>query len=231
MPFYFSSSHMSARQKIDVFPHSEYALTQHRSCRKHADQSPAAKLQRMKLRFDNLGTIRSVEAVCLVHSHNHPHVLLLEMTVGQTSVFRLPGGKCLSDEEDTVCLQRKLRKKLFGGVGGRQGGDKTAALASSNAADDTETISGIRVGEVLSTWVRPNFDPLMYPYRPVHITKEKEVRTVFLVHLDASLTFSVPSDYRLVTVPLFEIFDNAPKYGNVIAGIPHTLSRLHMNLC
>ena len=220
------------RPKVDVFAYSNYAVTEAESCRKHADQSPAAKLFRMKQRFDNFGLIRSVEAVCLVHAHDHPHVLLLESLVGATSVFRLPGGKCTSDEDEVACLHRKLNKKLFhdlapggGGAAGGAGGGASVAPVGEGGTQP------YRVGDLLCTWTRPNFDPLMYPYRPPHVQKVKEVRSIYLVHLEREAGLQVPKDYRLVAVPLFDLFDNAAKYGNVIAGVPHVVSRLHVNLC
>lgn len=39
---------------------------------------------------------RSVDAVLLVHEHNHPHVLLLQMG---SSFFRLPGGRLKVGED------------------------------------------------------------------------------------------------------------------------------------
>jgi cleavage and polyadenylation specificity factor subunit 5 len=199
----------SIRPKVDVHGHSNYVITEAESCRKHKDQTPAARLTRMKRRFETSGIIRSVEAVLLVHVHDHPHILLLEAHHGNATVYRLPGGKCRANEEDEECLVRKLGKKLFHGVDGVP----------------------FRVGELLSTWVRPHFDPLMYPYKPVHVAKEKEMRSVFLVHLDPQVSMGVPRDYRLVAVPLFDLYDNAAKYGSVVAGVPHVLSRLHINLC
>ena len=205
----------TARPKIDVYPHSNYVHTQGGPSRKHQDQSPQAKLQRMKARFEAHGAIRSVEGVLLVHLHGHPHVLLLETTVGTNSVFRLPGGKCRGDEDDAQCLVRKLHKKVFGRT-------DDAAAASEPP---------FRVGELLATWCRPNFDPLMYPYKPAHVTAEKETRSLYAVHLDAEATMRIPSEYGLVAVPLFELFDNAARFGAVIAGIPHNVSRMHVNLC
>lgn len=40
-------------------------------------------------RYAEQGLQRHVEAVLLVHQHNHPHVLLLQTGLGS---FKLPGG-------------------------------------------------------------------------------------------------------------------------------------------
>lgn len=206
------------RPKVDVYPHTNYVSAQRPAARKHTDQSAQAKLGRMKARFDAHGAIRSVEAVMLVHVHDHPHVLLLETTIGTNQIYRLPGGKCRRDEDEIECLLRKLDKKVFG-------------VADSSNERKGPAAPPCRVGELLATWIRPNFDPLMYPYKPVHVTHEKEIRSVYLVHLHSEAPMRIPSDCNLVAVPLFELFDNAGRFGAVIAGVPHNLSRLHVNLC
>jgi hypothetical protein len=43
------------------------------------DTSVPARLQRMKEKYEKEGMRRTVEAVLLVHQHNHPHVLLLQI--------------------------------------------------------------------------------------------------------------------------------------------------------
>lgn len=43
------------------------------------DTSVNARLNRMKERFEEEGMRTSVDAVLLVHEHNHPHILLLQI--------------------------------------------------------------------------------------------------------------------------------------------------------
>jgi hypothetical protein len=43
------------------------------------DASVAARLSRMKEKYEKEGMRRSVEGVLLVHQHKHPHVLLLQI--------------------------------------------------------------------------------------------------------------------------------------------------------
>lgn len=52
------------------------------------DSSVQARFQRMREEFTTMGMRRSVEAVLLVHEHNLPHVLLLQLG---TTFFKLPG--------------------------------------------------------------------------------------------------------------------------------------------
>lgn len=43
------------------------------------DRTVEARFNRMREDFENFGMRRSVEAVLLVHEHNLPHVLLLQL--------------------------------------------------------------------------------------------------------------------------------------------------------
>ncbi|XP_022802231.1 cleavage and polyadenylation specificity factor subunit 5-like [Stylophora pistillata] len=81
------------------------------------------------------------------------------------------------------------------------------------------------VEDTLGNWWRPNFEAPQYPYIPAHITKPKEQRKLFLVQLGEKANFAVPRNYKLVAAPLFELYDNSPGYGPVIASLPQALSR------
>lgn len=93
----------------------------------------------------------------------------------------------------------------------------------------------MQVGECVAIWWRPNFETIMYPYCPPHITKPKvksyvpstnihhylpwnysncwyllmqECKKLFLVHLSEREYFAVPKNLKLLAVPLFELYDN-----------------------
>lgn len=66
------------------------------------DSSVQARFQRMREEFTTMGMRRSVEAVLLVHEHNLPHVLLLQLG---TTFFKLPG--------ETIRTYFPRKKKLF----------------------------------------------------------------------------------------------------------------------
>ena len=85
-----------------------------------------------------------------------------------------------------------------------------------------------RIGEVLGTYYRPNFENIMYPYCPAHIARPKEIRRLYLVQLPEKCYLAVPKNYRLVAVPLFEIYDHMQRYGPVISAIPQLLSRFNI---
>ncbi|KAJ3120868.1 hypothetical protein HK098_004184 [Nowakowskiella sp. JEL0407] len=79
------------------------------------------------------------------------------------------------------------------------------------------------IGELLATWWRPNFETFVYPYIPAHITKPKEMKKVYLVHLPQKKVLSVPNNMRLLAVPLFELYDNSYRYGQQLTALPHIL--------
>jgi cleavage and polyadenylation specificity factor subunit 5 len=43
----------------------------------------------------------------------------------------------------------------------------------------------------VATWVRPHFEELLYPYTPPHVTRPKETRRIFVVHLPEKCYFAV----------------------------------------
>ena len=85
------------------------------------------------------------------------------------------------------------------------------------------------IGDCVGCFYRPNFENLMYPYLPPHITKPKEIKTLYMVHLPSSCYFAVPSNLKLIAVPMFELYDKIDKYGPLIAGLPSMLSRFQVS--
>ncbi len=43
------------------------------------------------------------------------------------------------------------------------------------------------------------------------------------------VTFAVPKNYKLLAVPMFELYDNMARYGAQIASLPFLLSRVSFN--
>jgi cleavage and polyadenylation specificity factor subunit 5 len=168
------------------------------------DPHPAARMKRAEAKFQVEGIRRVVEAVLLVHIKGHPHVLLLNTK----QYFVLPGGKLKPGEDEVSGLKRKLNDKL-GAVEG-------------NSIE-------WEIGEVLANWWRIGNEPVFFPYLPVHSTKPKEVRKVFLVHLPEKCTFYHPENLELSAVPLMDLYNNAEGYGNILSAIPVLLSRLSVN--
>lgn len=46
--------------------------------------------------YEKQGMRRSVEGILVVHEHNHPHILMLQLSV---SFFKLPGGRLRAGED------------------------------------------------------------------------------------------------------------------------------------
>ncbi|KPA86732.1 hypothetical protein ABB37_00816 [Leptomonas pyrrhocoris] len=221
-------------------------------------KSAMEKLLSLKARCEDEQCVHSVEGVLLVHLHRHPHVVLMKQTSqrardadglravppSNTNVevtYRLPGGRCRRGEAEESCLLRKLGRHLLNEAKMPTGAAEAAnAAASDTVVDVTMTHntskagSFFRVGEVMATWYRPHFTPHMYPYVPPHITSGsvREVRTLFLVHLEPTVFFSMMQEgVELVAAPLFDLYENTGKYGPMVASLPVLLSRVLINYC
>lgn len=71
------------------------------------DTSLPASLLRLRAEYELTGMRQSVEAIVLVHEHNLPHVLLMQVA---PTLFILPGGEVGIDEKDTDALKRHLNQ-------------------------------------------------------------------------------------------------------------------------
>lgn len=197
------------------------------------------RMSRMTEKYKEEGMRRTVECVLLLQNKQHPHVLLLQQGQGQNAVFRLPGGRLRPGEGELEGTRRKLSSKL----------------APPREAQSQTHQAKWMVEEQLAVWWRPNFETLMcaalacsspcsrpvpprlacldeavcvrrrYPYLPAHVTKPKECKKICMVRLSERQVFAVPKNFKLLAVPLFELYDNAARYGPVIASLPHLISR------
>jgi cleavage and polyadenylation specificity factor subunit 5 len=190
---------------VNVYPLSSYTFGS-KEAKMEKDTSVADRLARMKQNYMKEGMRTSVEGILLVQEHNHPHILLLQIG---NSFFKLPGGRLKPGENEIEGLKRKLTSKL-------------APTASSIQPD-------WQIGECAAMWWRPNFETLLYPYSPPHITKPKECKKLFVVPLSEKQYFAVPKNLKLLAVPLFELYDNVQRYGPVISAIPQQLSKFNFN--
>jgi len=193
----------STDKTINLYPLTNYTFGT-KDALHEKDPSVTARFQRMRDDFEKIGMRRSVEGVLIVHEHNLPHVLLLQLG---TTFFKLPGGELDLNEDPVAGLKRQLTETL-----GRQDG-----------APMQWTIE-----DTIGNWWRPNFEPPQYPYIPAHITKPKEHKKLFLVQLPDKALFAVPRNYKLVAAPLFELYDNSAGYGPIISSLPQALSRFNI---
>lgn len=245
---------MSLKTKLDVYPLENYTVVNAESVKKH--KTPFEKLMGLKARCAEERCVNSVEGVLIVHLRRHPHILLLKQsaaaptdgagnrrivagsTTSGEATYRLPGGRCRRGESEEACLLRKLGRQLLGeekniGVNAEQSTSDSVVEVGRNRGLSKASMF-FRVGDVLGKWYRPHFSPLMYPYIPPHISVDnvKEVRVVLLVQLESTVYFNLlESNTQLVAVPLFDLYDNANKYGPIIASLPTTVSRVLFNYC
>lgn len=56
-----------------------------------------------------------------------------------------------------------------------------------------------------------------------------ENEQLYLVKLPQQCFFAVPRNYKLLAVPLYELYDNVQRYGVMISSIPQALSRYRFN--
>lgn len=58
----------------------------------------------------------------------------------------------------------------------------------------------------------------------LYVTEPKEHK-LFLVHLQEEALFTVPKNYKLVAIPLFELYDSAPGHGPIVSCLLQLLNR------
>lgn len=69
---------VSVQRTVNLYDLEKYTLGK-KEAQLEKDTSVAARLARMKDIYEREGMRRTVDAVLLVHQHNHPHVLLLQI--------------------------------------------------------------------------------------------------------------------------------------------------------
>lgn len=93
--FLHSTQSMALERTIQTYPLTNYTFGT-KDALYERDSSVQARFQRMREEFTTMGMRRSVEAVLLVHEHNLPHVLLLQLG---TTFFKLPGKISMTKKE------------------------------------------------------------------------------------------------------------------------------------
>lgn len=189
------------------------------------DQSVNARLKRLEDHYKQHGMRRTCEGILVCHEHNHPHVLMLQIA---NTFFKLyvvqdsthckavltrssPGDWLTADGEEIAGFKKILSERLSPAPG--------TQLAKEDA--DADWI----IGDTLAQWWRPNFEIQMYPFLPAHVSRPKELKKVYHIRLPKKKVLSVPKNMKLLAVPLFELYDNAARYGQQLSSIPHILSR------
>eukprot|EP01083_Nonionella_stella_P150128 477741_1 len=185
----------------DLYPLTNYDITA-KVAQPSKDTSWPDKMKRLEQTFPDKGMRHVVEGVLLVHYRRHPHVLLFQTPDG---AFKLPGGRLRPQETKLDGLLRKLNRRL----------------APNNIEYKWE------IAELIAVWWRPNFDFNMYPYLPPHITDPKERREIYLIPLPEKCSLCIPKNFKLLAVPLFELYDNTHRYGPILSSLPQLLGRIN----
>jgi len=161
----------------------------------------------VQAQYASSGLRRTVKAILVVNIHNHPHVLV---TSDANGFLDLPGGRLRANETEIEGLTRKLTNRM-------------------NPLDPSLAVQW-QVGECLGVFWRPNFEKLVFPYLPPHVTRPKEVIKIFMVALPETCHFQVPENWSIRAVPFFQLYDNAHEYGPILSALPNLISRLHLTL-
>ncbi|MEW5318140.1 MAG: hypothetical protein WDW38_009386 [Sanguina aurantia] len=197
----------AGQSAVTVYPVTNYSFGS-KPHKQEKDHNVAERMARLKSNYDRDGMRRSVDGVLLVHEHNHPHVLLLQYGM---HFFKLPGGRLKPGEDAVTGLRRKL-------------------------ADAHPPVSPLllRCAECVALpQSMTSTPPFPFPSPPPLCAWDSEVqecKKLFLVPLAERSMFAVPRNVKLVAVPLFELYDNVPRYGPVISAIPAMLSRYRVNV-
>ena len=102
--------------------------------------------------YEQYGMRRTVEGLMIVHEHNHPHVLLLQVA---NSFFKLPGDYLKPGEGDIDGLKKRMQKRLGPD-------DASGADSSMNGGwEEGGGADGWEIADSIGQFYRPNFESFM----------------------------------------------------------------------
>merc|ERR1712194_43299 len=127
------------------------------------------------------------------------------------------GGESVRD-----AMSRKI-KETISTLSSRHGRD------NHNTSSQDGSDGGATVGELLSVWHRPNFDPLILPYLPLHCSRPKERIEVYQVVLPERCTFMQKDPALLDIFPLHDLLLQSMSVDcPIINSIPSLLSKFRI---
>ncbi|SCZ90553.1 BZ3500_MvSof-1268-A1-R1_Chr1-3g02061 [Microbotryum saponariae] len=203
--------------------------------------------------FEQYGIRQTVEGVLLVHEHGHPHVLLLQVA---NAYFKLPGDYLKPNEPNKDGLGLRLDMRL--GPKARDDAQSDPSMEKKQVTGwevhdllaqwwrpnyeqfmltpvlmvfrllDRSTLTFLRKSSHLNTRIHLSCPDPLYPSS--HIAQPKEVKSMYLVQLPEHKVFTVPSNMKLIAIPLLELYDNAVRYGPLLAAVPHLLSKYRFEI-
>ena len=157
-------------ERVTLYPLSNYTFGV-KETQPEEDPSVIARLKRLEEHFAEHGMRRTCEGILVCHEHNHPHILMLQIA---NAFFKLPGDYLRPEDDEISGFKARLDERLapVGRIGeGEENGDWT-------------------VGECLAQWWRPNFETFMYPFVPAHVTRPKECKKLYFIHLPKTSEYS-----------------------------------------
>jgi len=189
-----------------IFPQDQYE-TQIIDA-KIKDRKP--RFTRLHEKYEKEGIRRSVRAVFLVHVHGHPHLICLQKNQDGTDEVDLFGGSCQAGEDEKAALNRKLAKYIYNPATGQR----------------CEWV----IADLLSVWWRPNFDEVVLPYLPNHISRPKECVKVYQVTIPEKCVFMMPQGETLVAIPLFDLLRTGTEatYNILLRSVAACISRFSL---
>ena len=153
------------------------------------DPSVLARLKRLEEHYEQHGMRRTCEGVLVCHEHNHPHILMLQIAnaffklcvrsrpsfpASKLTTISRPGDYLNPADDEVDGFKTRLNERLAP-VGTQFSGD---------------AVNGEwQIGDTLAQWWRPNFETFMYPFLPAHVTRPKECKKMYLIHLPDSSEF------------------------------------------
>ncbi|KAI5476823.1 cleavage and polyadenylation specific factor 5 [Pseudohyphozyma bogoriensis] len=192
---------------LTVYPLSNYAFAV-KAAQPEEDATVNARLARLQHDYGNLGMRRTDFSSFTSTVTVSPAFLWLILRVHAHE----PGDYLKPDEGDIKGLEARLERRL--GQAESKGVEKSEQKAG-----------GWVVKDLIAQWWRPNYEGFMYPYIPAHVANPKEVKSIYLCQLPERSVLAVPQNMKLVAVPLFELYDNAVRYGPLLSAVPHLLSK------
>lgn len=154
--------------KVRVYPFSNYTFGV-KETQPEEDPSVIARLKRLEEHFTEHGMRRTCEGILVCHEHNQPHILMLQIA---NAFFKLPGDYLQPEDDEIEGFKARLDSRL----------------APVGRLSEEEKDGEWEIGECLSQWWRPNFETFMYPFVPAHVTRPKECKKIYLIHLPKNST-------------------------------------------
>lgn len=168
--------------KVRVYPFSNYTFGV-KETQPEEDPSVIARLKRLEEHYSEHGMRRTCEGILVCHEHNQPHILMLQIA---NAFFKLPGDYLQPEDDEIEGFKARLDERLAP-VGSLSEGEKDGEW---------------EIGDCLSQWWRPNFETFMYPFVPAHVTRPKECKKIYLIHLPKNSKMMIRAGDEIFTWPL-----------------------------